>query len=110
LGSANDLAELTLVILKDYSHIFEITSKSEAEFFSENGSLYNIKNTNKLISEIASFIAGKTGYSDLAGGNLLIVADMGFNDPYLFVILGSSYEGRFEDVKKLYYAVKGLSF
>lgn len=108
VGTAGDLAKLSLAILKDYSYIFDITTKEEREFLSENGFSHKIKNTNKLVFEIPGLIGGKTGFSDLAGGNLLIVADMSFNEPYLFIALGSTYEGRFEDVKKLYQVVKEL--
>lgn len=108
VGTAGDLAKLSLAILKDYSYIFDITTKEEQEFLSENGFSHKIKNTNKLVFEIPGLIGGKTGFSDLAGGNLLIIADMSFNEPYLFIVLGSTYEGRFEDVKKLYQVVKEL--
>lgn len=108
IGTAQDLTKLSLAILKNYSYIFDITRREEAEFLSENNISHKIKNTNKLVSEIPGLIGGKTGFSDLAGGNLLIITDMSFNEPYLFIILGSSYEGRFEDMKKLYQIVKEL--
>lgn len=108
IGTAKDLAKLVLAILKDYPYIFDITTKQEREFLSENGFSHKIKNTNKLVFEIPGLIGGKTGFSDLAGGNLLIIADISFNEPYLFIVLSSSYEGRFEDVKKLYQVVKEL--
>lgn len=108
VGTAEDLAKLSLAIFKDYLYIFDITTKEEREFLSENNISHKIKNTNKLVSEIPGLIGGKTGFSDLAGGNLLIIADLSFNEPYLFIVLGSSYEGRFEDVKKLYQVVKEL--
>lgn len=108
IGTAQDLAKLSLAILKNYSYIFDITRREEAEFLSENNISHKIKNTNKLVSEIPGLIGGKTGFSDLAGGNLLIIADMSFNEPYLFIVLGSGYEERFEDMKKLYQIVKEL--
>lgn len=108
IGTAQDLAKLSLAILKDYPYIFDITRREEAEFLSENNISHKIKNTNKLVFEIPGLIGGKTGFSDLAGGNLLIIADMSFNEPYLFIVLDSNYEGRFEDVKKLYQIVKEL--
>lgn len=106
LGSAFDLSKLVLAILKDYPRIFEITAEPQADFVSEEGFSHKIINTNHLVSEIPGVIASKTGYSDLAGANLLMLIDMGFNDPYLFIVLGSSYEGRFEDMKKLHETVK----
>lgn len=105
IGTAFDLSKLSLFILKNYSYIFDITTKKEAVFLSESGLSHKIENTNELVLEIPGLIGGKTGFSDLGGGNLLIIADISFNEPYLFIVLGSTYEGRFEDMKKLYQAV-----
>jgi D-alanyl-D-alanine carboxypeptidase len=44
---------------------------------------------------------GKTGFTDLAGGNLAIVFDVGLAHPVVAVVLGSSEEGRFSDMQKL---------
>jgi D-alanyl-D-alanine carboxypeptidase len=63
------------------------------------------KNTDKLAENLPGLIAGKTGFSDLAGGNLAVAVDIGLNHPVIIVVLGSTEEGRFEDVKELYYAI-----
>ena len=44
---------------------------------------------------------GKTGYTDLAGGNLAIVFEVGPARPVAIVVLHSSLQGRFDDVRKL---------
>jgi D-alanyl-D-alanine carboxypeptidase len=44
---------------------------------------------------------GKTGTTDLAGGNLAIVFDIGLAHPITAVVLGSSERGRFTDMRKL---------
>lgn len=106
IGTASDLAKLALSILKDYSYIFDVTTEKEVTFLSENNFSHKIENTNELTLEIPGLIGGKTGFSDLAGGNLLIIADLSFNEPYLFIVLGSGFEGRFKDMKSLYQAVK----
>jgi D-alanyl-D-alanine carboxypeptidase len=46
-------------------------------------------------------LGSKTGLTDLAGGNLAVVFDAGFDHPVGVVVLGSSEKGRFEDVEKL---------
>ena len=46
-------------------------------------------------------MASKTGFTNLAGGNLAIIFDAGFMHPMTIVVLGSSAEGRFSDVVKL---------
>ena len=44
---------------------------------------------------------GKTGYTDLAGGNLAVVFDVGPVHPVIAVVLHSTQLGRFDDMKKL---------
>ena len=63
--------------------------------------IHKTKNTDELVNEIPGLIAGKTGYSDLAGGNLAVIFDAGFDHPLAVVVLGSTSEGRFNDVKQL---------
>jgi D-alanyl-D-alanine carboxypeptidase len=46
-------------------------------------------------------VFGKTGFTDLAGGNLAIVFEVGPSRPVVAVILGSTQEGRFEDMRAL---------
>jgi D-alanyl-D-alanine carboxypeptidase len=43
----------------------------------------------------------KTGYTDLAGGNLAVVFDAGIGHPVAVVVLGSTKEERFTDVQRL---------
>jgi D-alanyl-D-alanine carboxypeptidase len=43
----------------------------------------------------------KTGYTKLAGGNLLVVVDANQNEPVVLVVLGSSMTGRFDDIIRL---------
>jgi D-alanyl-D-alanine carboxypeptidase len=53
------------------------------------------------LNKIPSLIASKTGFTDLAGGNLAVIFDAGFEYPIIVVVLGSSQTGRFTDVEKL---------
>ncbi len=96
-GSAQDVAKMLLYVLKKHPELLEATAyktlKVNSHFF---------KNTDKLVGDIPLLVAGKTGFSDLAGGNLAIVVDVGFEHPVVIVVLGSSEEGRFRDVKTLY--------
>ncbi len=96
-GSAKDIAMLMDHLLKKYPDLLEATRQ---ESIAENSR--DFKNTNKIINEIPNIIASKTGFSDLAGGNLALAVDVDFNHPVIIVILGSSEQGRFEDAKKLY--------
>ena len=60
------------------------------------------KNVRKVFHKIhKSQIASKTGFTDLAGGNLVIAFDAGLSHPIIISVLGSTQEGRFRDVEKL---------
>ena len=43
----------------------------------------------------------QTGFTDLAGGNLAVVYDASINYPIIVVVLGSTYDNRFDDVVAL---------
>ncbi len=55
------------------------------------------ENTNALVGMIPGLIASKTGYTDLAGGNLVIAFDAGIGHPAVVVVLGSTKDERFSD-------------
>ena len=59
------------------------------------------KNTDEALSYVPGVIVSKTGYTDLAGGNLAIIDDVGLMHPVALVVLGSSYDGRFTDMNLL---------
>ena len=99
-GSAKDIANLLLYILKNRFSLMEATRFDEIEINQRK-----FKNTDYLVNDLAGFMAGKTGDSDLAGGNLAIVLDKGYGHPIIIVVLGSNFEGRFRDAKNLYEAV-----
>ena len=96
-GSCRDMAKITRLILDEHREILEITAK---ETYKANGLTF--KNTNKLLPKLPTLIGGKTGFDDLAGGNLMVAVDKGLHHPVIIVILGSTIEGRFEDVETLY--------
>lgn len=101
LGSASDMTKLLEYTLRNHPEIFEATRKSVYSTYSDNGILHKATNTNSIISELPNLLASKTGYTDLAGGNLAVVIDPGLNKPVAIVVLGSTLEGRFEDVLKI---------
>jgi D-alanyl-D-alanine carboxypeptidase len=99
-GSAHDMAILFEYILKNYPEILEPTRYKNLQFKSSDEK-YNAENTNIVVDKIPDIIASKTGYTDLAGGNLVIAFDAGLNRPIIISILGSTQEGRFSDALKL---------
>ncbi len=99
-GSAKDIVNLILYVIKNYPSLMEITRFEKIEI-----NLREFKNTDKIITDLAGFIAGKTGFTDLAGGNLAVVADKGYAHPFIIVVLGSTPDGRFNDVKTIYNSI-----
>jgi len=99
-GSAKDMATLFEYTLKNYPEILEATRYKNLEFISAE-KRYSAENTNTIIDKIPNVIASKTGYTDLAGGNLVIAFDAGLNRPIIISVLGSTEQGRFIDVQKL---------
>ncbi len=65
------------------------------------GKVHNFENTNKDVRSFTGVIASKTGFTDLAGGNLAFMFEAGPMRPIAIVVLGSTAEDRFTDVKKL---------
>lgn len=95
-GSARDVASFFAFIAETQPDVF---ARTTTEWFSI-GSVA-VGNTNEALSAIPGLIMGKTGYTDLAGGNLAVVFDAGPTRTIAIVVLGSTKEGRFSDMKTL---------
>ena len=100
-GSARDMAFLMEYIVTHYPDILTYTRENEAKLYSQAGEQHNAENTNYYIDSIPGLIGSKTGYTDLAGGNLGVAGDAGFNRPIIIAVLGSSQQNRFTDVLAL---------
>jgi D-alanyl-D-alanine carboxypeptidase len=96
-GSAHDLAILAGALFERAPDIAEATTQSSAQAMSKGGTSFTVMNTDPMIDAIPQLLLSKTGYTDLAGGNLAIVFDIGINHPIAVVVLGSSAKARFTD-------------
>lgn len=105
VGSAREISFLMEYILTNYPSILEPTTFTSTRIYNEAGTYHEAENTNPIITRIPNVLGSKTGYTDLAGGNLTIAFDAGYNRPIIVTVLGSSYDGRFADVVKLVAAV-----
>lgn len=101
LGSPKDIAALFAYALRADRDLFAGTAHGGEVLGPLNMPKKEAHNTNEALSSIPNIIMGKTGLTDLAGGNLAIVFDAGINHPVVIVVLGSTPDGRFEDMKKL---------
>lgn len=106
-GSARDIAALLAYILREHPDIFEATQYEKKTFISEDGVAHELKNTNERIFAVPGLVASKTGFTDIAGGNLAVLFEAGPMYPVAVVVLGSSVEGRFSDIEKLVAATLG---
>ncbi len=100
-GSAHDMAFLMEYIIEHASVILDHTTKPTAEFKDLDGTTFTATNTNETISRVQNPLGSKTGYTILAGGNLVVAFNAGLNHPIVISVLGSSREGRFTDVEAL---------
>lgn len=100
-GTAIDLTRLFSYVLEKEPDLLENSSRSQLSIRSVGGRTEVLNNTNKLIYELAGLQFSKTGYTALAGGNLTILFDAGPGKPIIISVLGSTREGRFQDVLDL---------
>lgn len=100
-STANDLARLTNILLKQNPSIFEILSIQEKDFYKPNGVFHHrLLNTNELLTKMQGIVGGKTGWTPLAKGCLILIVKAPKGDGYLInVVLGS--DDRFEEMKKM---------
>jgi D-alanyl-D-alanine carboxypeptidase len=96
-GSARDVAVLAGALASLAPDIAGATTQSSASAASLAGVLHSVKNTNPGVSRAPRLLLSKTGYTDLAGGNLALVFDAGIAHPIAVVVLGSSENARFTD-------------
>lgn len=100
-GSADDVSIMFEYALKNHPNLIESTKEKYLEIKSDIGLIHQATNTNKVINKLPNIIASKTGYTELAGGNLAVIIDPGLNRPISIVVLGSTREARFSDVELL---------
>jgi D-alanyl-D-alanine carboxypeptidase (penicillin-binding protein 5/6) len=100
-GSARDVAVLAGKLLAAAPEIAAATVKTSSSIASLDGLTHTLPNTNQEIVRIPNALLSKTGFTDLAGGNLAVIYDAGMGHPVAVVVLGSSREGRFTDVNAL---------
>ncbi len=100
-SSVFDMAKIAGIIVNDQPELAEQTVHEKGSFYSLDGIQYDAKNTNELIGSLSErILLSKTGYTDIAGGALIMVVER--NDTlFALVVLDSTRTGRFEDMKKL---------
>lgn len=100
-GTARDMNILVEYILMHHPEIFEVTKEASTILESLDNRQHIAKNTNIITAEIPGLRASKTGFTDTAGGNLIVAFDPEIGRPIIISILGSTEQGRFEDMRAL---------
>lgn len=96
-GSARDMARLSGALAALAPSVAAATTRSSAQAVSAGGTSFTVKNTDPMVGSLPRLLLSKTGYTDLAGGNLALVFDVGMGHPIAVVVLGSSLSARFTD-------------
>jgi len=94
-SSAFDVAKIFSHLTINYPQVLEVLKTKNMVIYSSDGKIeHRLRNTNELLGVISEIKAGKTGYTDKAGGSLaLLVNDI------ITVVLGS--QDRFGESEKL---------
>ena len=100
-SSAYDITLLLNKIIQNYPEIILKTNNDTVKITSQSNITHTAINTNESINDVPGMIASKTGFTDLAGGNLVIAYDAGIMHPIIVVALGSTQDGRFTDIESL---------
>ncbi len=102
-STAIDIAKIFSYLMNNYPAVFDILKTENMVVYSVDGKIaHRLKNTNALLGALSEVKAGKTGYTDKAGGSLaLLVSGFHFGDKnnIITVVLGSP--DRFGESEKL---------
>lgn len=95
-GTPRAVAAVYSYLYKNYPEVFQKT-----KFDKSIGGGEKLVNTNPTTEETFGILSSKTGYTDVAGGNLAVTVTPAPGAEYLLIVFGSSKEGRFRDIQKL---------
>ncbi|HEY4477923.1 MAG TPA: serine hydrolase [Candidatus Paceibacterota bacterium] len=109
-GTAEDANKLAAYALSNYSEVFESTIWPALRLKSESGYTHDLVNTNLIIKEVPGILFSKTGFTDLAGGNLTVIFNNAYAHRLAVTLLGSTMQGRFSDMEKIVEALYNLQY
>lgn len=100
-GSVRDIALLSGALLTAAPELARLSTRTSVSVSTREGKIITGDNTNEDMMRLPTVLLSKTGFTDLAGGNLVVVFDAGIGHPIAVAVLGSTREGRFTDVARL---------
>lgn len=110
MSTAKEVATLMVYAAEHAPELFSGTTQWSQTLGPLNGSEKPLHNTNDALPDIPGLIIGKTGFTDLAGGNLAVIFEIEPEHRIVAVIMGSTYDGRFEDMRTIVEAVRKSAF
>jgi D-alanyl-D-alanine carboxypeptidase len=96
LATPLNIAKAFSFFYNNHKDVFEYTKFDELDT-----DMGKIKNTNQSSDSTFGILASKTGFTYSAGGNLGVIVSPEPGSTFVIVIMGSSKEGRFLDMKKI---------
>lgn len=105
-GSAFDVARLSALFYNNHPEYFEHSAHPRVAVEQGDETL-QLNATTEPLQDIPGFVAAKTGYTDLAGGNLVALFDLEPGLTVSAVVLGSTRSGRFSDIRTMIEAARG---
>lgn len=102
-STAKDLAKLSKIILEKNPKIFEISSKELSLILDNKGKVHHLAiNRNKLLKKDWMIVGQKTGYTEKAGGCMILILKNKKDEYLINVILGTpNLEKRELEMEKL---------
>jgi D-alanyl-D-alanine carboxypeptidase len=95
-SSALDIEKIFSYLINKYPGALEILKTKNMVVYSADGKIeHRLENTNELLGKVDEVVAGKTGYTDEAGGSLILLN----KNNIITVVLGSP--DRFGESEKL---------
>ncbi|MES2214373.1 MAG: hypothetical protein V4465_03250, partial [Patescibacteria group bacterium] len=88
-------------ILRTHPELLDATRNEIVRTTSLDNQIHTAHNTDTIVANIPGIKASKTGFTDLAGGNLVVAFDPELGRPIIISVLGSTAEERFSDVQRL---------
>jgi len=102
-STAREIAELSKVILYEHPDILKISAKPSfdiSDIFNEFD--YSAVNKNELLGKLPNIVGGKTGWTKISGGCIVLIQENEKGEYFINVILGTdSKESRFIEMEKL---------
>ncbi len=95
------MATLFSYVITKEPRLLDATTQNRLPVTSLDHVIHIAHNTDTLVNDIPGLKGSKTGFTDLAGGNLIIAFDPEIGRPIIISVLGSTETDRFKDVSAL---------